>query len=37
MEVANPEDAVSKIFRLHRDPVFAEFAHSAAVVDLCRR
>ena len=34
MEVANPEDGVSKIFRLHRDSVFAEFAHSAAVVDL---
>ena len=32
--VAQPEDGVSKIFRLHRDPVFAEFAHSAAVVDL---
>ena len=34
MEVAHPEDGVSKIFRLHRDSVFAEFAHSAAVVDL---
>ena len=34
VEVANPEDAVSKIFRLHRDSVFAEFAHSAAVVEL---
>jgi ectoine hydroxylase-related dioxygenase (phytanoyl-CoA dioxygenase family) len=34
VEVEHPEDAVSKIFRLHRDPVFAEFAHSAAVVDL---
>ena len=34
VEVANPEDGVSKIFRLHRDPVFAEFAHSASVVDL---
>ena len=32
--VENPEDAVSKIFRLHRDSVFAEFAHAAAVVDL---
>ena len=31
--VANPEDGVSKVFKLHRDPVFAEFAHSAAVVD----
>jgi ectoine hydroxylase-related dioxygenase (phytanoyl-CoA dioxygenase family) len=33
-EVENPEDAVSKIFRLHKDSVFAEFAHSAEVVDL---
>jgi ectoine hydroxylase-related dioxygenase (phytanoyl-CoA dioxygenase family) len=33
-EVENPEDAVSKIFRLHRDSVFAGFAHSPAVVDL---
>ena len=33
MEVANPEDGVSKIFKLHRDSVFADFAHSAAVVD----
>jgi phytanoyl-CoA hydroxylase len=32
--VAHPEDGVSKIFRLHRDPVFARFAHSAGVVDL---
>ena len=32
--VEHPEDGVSKIFRLHRDPVFAEFAHSAAVVDV---
>jgi ectoine hydroxylase-related dioxygenase (phytanoyl-CoA dioxygenase family) len=31
--VANPEDAVSKVFKLHRDTVFAEFAHSADVVD----
>ncbi len=31
--VANPEDAMSKIFKLHRDGVFADFAHSAAVVD----
>ena len=31
--VANPEDAVSKVFKLHRDTVFAEFAHSAEVVD----
>ena len=28
-----PEDGVSKVFSLHRDPVFADFAHSAAVVD----
>ena len=34
MELANPEDGVSKIFRVHSDSVFAEFAHSAAVVDL---
>jgi hypothetical protein len=32
--VAHPEDGVSKIFRLHRDPVFARFALSADVVDL---
>jgi hypothetical protein len=32
--VEQPEDAVSKIFRLHRDPVFARFAHSPDVVDL---
>ncbi len=32
--VAHPEDGVSKIFRLHRDPVFARFAHSADVVDV---
>ena len=29
-----PEELVSKIFRLHRDSVFHEFATSAAVVDL---
>ena len=29
-----PEELVSKIFRLHRDSVFAELAHSAAVTDL---
>ena len=29
-----PEDGVSKIFRLHRDPVFTRFAHSADVVDV---
>ena len=33
LEVAHPEDGVSKIFKLHRDSVFADFAHSAAVVD----
>ncbi|MBV8463780.1 MAG: hypothetical protein JO368_10825, partial [Acidimicrobiales bacterium] len=33
MAVAHPEDGVSKIFKLHRDSVFAEFAHSAPVVD----
>ena len=33
VEVAQPEDAVSKVFRLHRDPVFAEFAHSAEVIE----
>jgi phytanoyl-CoA hydroxylase len=32
LPVANPEDRVSKIFKLHRDPVFARFAHSAQVV-----
>jgi phytanoyl-CoA hydroxylase len=32
-EVAQPEDGVSKVFRLHRDPVFAEFAHGAPVVE----
>jgi ectoine hydroxylase-related dioxygenase (phytanoyl-CoA dioxygenase family) len=31
--VAHPEDGVSKIFHLHRDPVFARFAHSPDVVD----
>ncbi len=31
--VANPEDGVSKIFKLHRDSVFADFADSAEVVD----
>ena len=29
----NTEDGVSKVFKLHRDPVFADFAHAAAVVD----
>ena len=33
MAVANPEDGMSKIFKLHRDGVFADFAHSTAVVD----
>ena len=33
MVVANPEDAMSKVFRLHRDEVFADFAHSEDVVD----
>ena len=33
LAVAHPEDAMSKIFKLHRDGVFADFAHSAAVVD----
>ena len=28
-----PEDGVSKVFKLHRDGVFADFAHSATVVD----
>jgi ectoine hydroxylase-related dioxygenase (phytanoyl-CoA dioxygenase family) len=31
--VANPEDAMSKIFKLHRDGVFADFAHERDVVD----
>ena len=31
---ANPEDLVSKIFKLHGDTVFADFAHSPAVTDL---
>jgi phytanoyl-CoA hydroxylase len=31
---AQPEDLVSKIFRLARDPVFHQFASSDAVVDL---
>jgi ectoine hydroxylase-related dioxygenase (phytanoyl-CoA dioxygenase family) len=30
----NPEDLVSKIFKLHRDPVFNEFARSTAVTDV---
>ena len=29
----SPEDLISKIFRLHRDTVFAELAHSQAVTD----
>jgi phytanoyl-CoA hydroxylase len=32
--VDRPEDGVSKIFRLHRDPVFASFALSTPVVNL---
>jgi ectoine hydroxylase-related dioxygenase (phytanoyl-CoA dioxygenase family) len=32
--VDHAEDGVSKIFKLHRDGVFAEFALSSAVVDL---
>jgi phytanoyl-CoA hydroxylase len=34
MIVANPEDAISKIFHLHRDDAFSTFATSAGVVDL---
>jgi ectoine hydroxylase-related dioxygenase (phytanoyl-CoA dioxygenase family) len=33
MQVAMPEDGMSKVFHLHRDPVFADFAHSAGVVE----
>ncbi|HEY1830939.1 MAG TPA: phytanoyl-CoA dioxygenase family protein [Acidimicrobiales bacterium] len=33
-QVTNAEEAVSKIFKLHRDSVFADFALSAPVVDL---
>lgn len=29
-----PEETVSKVFKLHRDGVFADFARSAAVTDL---
>jgi phytanoyl-CoA hydroxylase len=29
-----PEDLISKVFRLHRDPVFEQFARDAAVLDL---
>ena len=32
--VANPEDAVSKVFGLHRDGVFSSFALSEPVVEL---
>ena len=32
--VEHAEDAVSKVFKLHRDTVFAAFAHSPEVVDL---
>ncbi len=31
--VDQPEDGVSKVFKLHRDPVFADLAHRPAVVD----
>ena len=31
---AQPEELVSKVFKLHRDPVFGEFARSSAVTDL---
>jgi ectoine hydroxylase-related dioxygenase (phytanoyl-CoA dioxygenase family) len=31
---AEPEQLVSKVFRLHRDPVFASFAASGAVTDI---
>lgn len=31
-----PEEIVSKIFRLHRDPVFEDFVRSPAVVELVR-
>ena len=30
----NPEDLVSKVFRLHRDPVFEEFATDPRVTDI---
>ncbi|MDQ3107821.1 MAG: phytanoyl-CoA dioxygenase family protein [Actinomycetota bacterium] len=30
----SPEDLVSKVFRLHRDPVFHEFATDKAVTDI---
>ncbi len=33
LELERPEDGVSKIFKLHRDAVFADFAHTAAVID----
>jgi len=32
----NPEDRVSKVFRLHRDPVFRAFATDPRVLDLVR-
>jgi ectoine hydroxylase-related dioxygenase (phytanoyl-CoA dioxygenase family) len=31
---AHPEQLVSKVFKLHRDPVFARFAASEAVTDI---
>jgi ectoine hydroxylase-related dioxygenase (phytanoyl-CoA dioxygenase family) len=30
----NPEDLVSKVFRLHRDPVFASFANDERVTEI---
>ena len=30
----NPEDLASKVFRIHRDTVFADFAHDRALTDL---
>ena len=34
LEGVNPEDVVSKIFRLHRRPVFLDFLKSPGVVDI---
>lgn len=33
-EAREPEDLISKVFRLHRDPAFESFALDAVVVDL---
>jgi phytanoyl-CoA hydroxylase len=33
-DAVNPEDLISKVFKLHRDSVFQDFAHSDGVVDL---